>query len=111
MWIEAPYPDCDESGRHEANYSGNKECRIRNLYNWRTNIDESIWQGWSNSQKQHIIEQVCSPFGYLHKTHCQLSYDRGVVVPTWIFVGTHSLHNPNNMSRYIHVAPLLDAKP
>lgn len=72
--IVAAYPDCDESGRHEANYSGNKECRIRNFYNWRTNIDEGIWQGWSNSQKQHIIEQVCSPFGYLHRTHCQFSY-------------------------------------
>jgi hypothetical protein len=94
MWIAAAYPDCDESGRHEANYSGNKECRIRNIYNWRTNIDEGIWQGWSNSQKQHIIEQVCSPFGYLHKTRCQFSYNRRVVVPTWNFVGTHSLQNP-----------------
>lgn len=43
------YPDCNVGSRDETNYGSKEEGMVRHINDRRCNIDECIWQGWSQS--------------------------------------------------------------
>lgn len=49
------------------------------IHYWRCQVDEKIWQCWSYSQKQHIVEQLIPTLGYLkpHVTHYYVPENEG----------------------------------
>lgn len=67
------YSDSNIRGWNETNDSCQKENMKGDIDNWRSQIDKKIWQCWSDSQKEHVVQQLLSPFCYLKTENTKIS--------------------------------------
>lgn len=62
---EEQYPDCHVSSWDESNESCHEEYAVWHIHYWGSNIDESVWQCWGDSEKEHVVQQLLSSLGNL----------------------------------------------